>query len=132
MNAHIPPISVSPYRLLIALSVTLIVNIPFGYWRAYAKRNKRRFEWFLAIHAPVPLIAILRKWSGVSLSAEHVALIALFVAMYFIGQRLGGKIHDRLASSGCIKVGRNLVHDVLRVYRISSSCRIQQTRAMRD
>ena len=125
MTAHISPISVSPYGLFVALSITLMVNIPFGYWRAYAKRNRRRFEWFLSVHAPVPLIAVLRKWSGVSLSIEHIAVTALFVVMYFIGQRLGGKIHVRLASSGCIEAGRNLVQDILRVYRVASSCRIQ-------
>ena len=123
VTAHLPPISVSIYRLLASLSLTLMVNIPFGYWRAYAKRNRRRIEWFLAVHAPVPLIAVLRKWSGIALSAEYIAVMALFVAMYFIGQRLGGKMHTRLASSGCIEAGRNMIHDMLRVYRLAS-CRV--------
>lgn len=32
-----------------ALIATYLLNLPFGYWRAYSKTIKNRKEWFLAI-----------------------------------------------------------------------------------
>ena len=45
----------------VALAV-LIVNLPFGYWRV----GLRRFSvpWFLAVHAPVPLVIGIRVLAG--------------------------------------------------------------------
>ena len=35
---------------IIGLGVTFLVNIPFGFWRAHAKRTGNRLEWALAVH----------------------------------------------------------------------------------
>jgi ABC-type spermidine/putrescine transport system permease subunit I len=62
------------------------INLPFGRWRS----RQRRFSvtWFALIHAPVPLIIILRLW----LHAD-VVFIPLFIGCSVLGQYLGGKIN---------------------------------------
>ncbi len=74
----------------IALLVsTYLLNLPFGYWR----RNTRKFskDWALAIHAPVPVVFLMRVLAGVPLS--H---IPLFVIAFFLGQFSGGRIRIKL------------------------------------
>ncbi|MEB3780798.1 MAG: hypothetical protein GSR85_11325 [Desulfurococcales archaeon] len=68
---------------------TFLLNIPFGYWRAYAKRNSLRLEWFAAIHLPVPLIYLARRIAGVP-----VILIPVFVVAFFLGQYLGSRVYN--------------------------------------
>ena len=52
------------------LAVTFAVfflNLPFGFWRAGVR--KFSLPWFLAVHAPIPLVVGLRlgsDWDGVS------------------------------------------------------------------
>ncbi|KSW11847.1 hypothetical protein CF15_03330 [Pyrodictium occultum] len=112
-------VDVNASMLLAALALTLLVNVPFGYWRAFAKRSRRMLEWAIAVHAPVPVVVVLRHWAGVQLSLDYAGVIALFVAMYFAGQRVGAMIHGILASRGCM-TGRNMFDDVLRFYRAAS------------
>ena len=42
--------------------LVLLVNLPFGYWRAGVR--KFSFAWFVAVHAPVPLVVGLRILAG--------------------------------------------------------------------
>ncbi len=77
-----------PLLLGIALLLTYLINLPFGYWRAHAKRIGDRREWFLAVHAPVPIIFLLRRGVGAKLT-----IIPLFVIAFFLGQYTGGRIH---------------------------------------
>jgi len=65
----------------------LVLNLPFGFWRA----GVRRFSpsWFLAVHVPVPLALGARFAVGVG---WRVGLLPLFVGAYFAGQLLGGKV----------------------------------------
>lgn len=92
--------------LVLALIFTYFINVPFGYWRAYAKKIHKRLEWILAIHSPVPLIFLARTLANVPL-----LLIPIFVLTFFLGQYTGGKIHGsinlRLPSTT-----RCIVHDV--------------------
>lgn len=94
----------------IPLSATFLLNIPFGYWRAYAKVIDNRREWFLAIHAPVPLVFLLRI-----LSHASIWMIPLFVSAFFIGQYTGGLLHARLESTGW-RTSRCLFNDILYRY----------------
>lgn len=72
--------------LFLALSVfTVIINIPFGVWRA--TRRKFSLQWFLAIHLPIPLIVIFRYVAGYGL-----AVIPLLLILAILGQIIGGKI----------------------------------------
>lgn len=63
------------------------VNLPFGFWRA----GTRRFTlpWFLAVHAPFPLVVGIRLATGVAWRSTTVPIL---VAAFFTGQFCGGRI----------------------------------------
>lgn len=77
-------------RLALAggLVLTFLLNVPFGYWRAHAKSEGRKSEWFAAIHALVPLVYLVR----VSLGASY-EVIPIFVLAFFLGQYFGGRLN---------------------------------------
>lgn len=76
----------SKFSLILALFFfSLILNLPFGYARARSARYSLR--WFLYIHAPIPIIFILRTISHVEIKYIPVVVIGAF-----IGQVLGGEI----------------------------------------
>ena len=74
-------------------AIVLILNMPFGYWRAHTKKFSA--QWILAIHIPVPMIAALRIYSGLGWMAAFPVLIAAF----FVGQFVGGRLRNRLLTS---------------------------------
>lgn len=96
--------------LAAGLLATFILNLPFGYWRAHAKSRGNRREWFIAIHAPVPLIVLLRLGVGAGLRE-----IPLFVAAFFLGQLAGGRVYRALSSR--VEASRCMPCDLLRAYR---------------
>ena len=98
-----------------AWAVTFAVNVVAGYWRAHAKARRNRVEWFLAVHAPVPLVALLRRMLGIGFNAASLWWLLGLVAAYFTGQRVGGMAYSRIAPL----VGspsRLLVRDLVRVW----------------
>lgn len=76
--------------IAIVAAFTFALNVPFGWWRA----GVRKFSpaWFVAIHAPVPVIVALRFALG--LPFRWITL-PLFVAMYFGGQFVGSRLRMR-------------------------------------
>ncbi len=97
------------YALLLISIITLLLNIPFGYWRA----NVRRFsmQWYLAIHLPVPALIALRIFGGVGF---HWSTYVAMIAAYFLGQFLGGKIYSWRAQKQNSPLTSCLVMDVYR------------------
>lgn len=75
--------------------IVVAVNVPFGYWR----QGVRKFSpaWFVAVHAPVPIVAGLRIASGLGFRWSTFPVI---VAAYFAGQLLGGRLRGRLRPAG--------------------------------
>jgi len=73
------------YAILAIFALTLLLNLPFGYARARAK--KYSFRWFLYIHAPIPIIFIAR-----TLSHVQIIYVPIFVVAAVIGQILGGRL----------------------------------------
>jgi hypothetical protein len=71
--------------ILLLFVFTLLLNLPFGYARSKAKRYS--FRWFLFIHAPIPIIFIVRTFSHIQL-----IYIPIFVVAAVIGQIAGGKL----------------------------------------
>lgn len=70
--------------------IVLIINVPFGYWRANVK--KFSFQWILAIHLPVPLVILLRYVGEIGFAwYTYVVLVTAF----FVGQRLGYMLWQR-------------------------------------
>ncbi len=96
-------------NLIIVLITAILINIPFGYWRA----NVRRFslQWFLAIHLPVPFLILLRNFSGVEL--ELLTFIFLITA-FFLGQLAGKKMFERMSIYSAIPLTSCLLMDIIR------------------
>jgi len=65
----------------------VIINLPFGYWRAGCR--KYSFSWFVSIHVPVILTIGLRLWMGIPF---RFILLPLFVLAFIGGQYLGALI----------------------------------------
>ena len=76
------------WRVFYTCIATVVVNLPFGYLRGGFR--KLSFWWFVAIHAPVPLIILIRKFHDLQLSWS---LAPFLLGSYFIGQFLGRKIY---------------------------------------
>ena len=74
-------------RLLAVAAATLVVNLPFGFWRA----GVRKFSpaWFLAVHATVPLIVGMRLAAGLG---WRLSTFPILVGAFFGGQFIGGRI----------------------------------------
>lgn len=97
-------------QVALATLATMLLNIPFGYWRGEAKRRGSRLEWVAAIHLPVPAVALMRRFVGLTLSLKYIPVLALFVAAYFTGQRIGSTIENLVhretgKQTRCIYVG---------------------------
>jgi hypothetical protein len=55
--------------------------------------NKFSIWWFLFIHAPIPLVIIIRKFHGLDLT---FALAPFLLGSFFIGQYLGRKVYEKV------------------------------------
>ncbi len=77
---------VLPTLLIVAAAVVLL-NVPFGFWRA----GTRRFTlpWILAVHVPVPFVVALRLSSGLG---WKLYTFPVMIGAYFTGQFLGGRV----------------------------------------
>ncbi|MCF8370581.1 MAG: hypothetical protein K9H64_03090 [Bacteroidales bacterium] len=96
-------------NLLLVSAFTFIFNLPFGYWRANVKRYS--WQWVFAIHIPVPVIIILRIFSGIGFAfITYPALIGSF----FLGQFVGGKIYRYCKKSPNSTTSSCLVMDLIR------------------
>jgi hypothetical protein len=71
----------------VSVAGVLVLNVPFGFWRAGTKRFT--LPWFLAIHVPVPLAVGLRLSAGVG---WRLGTLPLFVGAFVVGQFLGGRL----------------------------------------
>ncbi len=72
-------------KLVYISAIVLLLNLPFGYWRAGAR--KFSLPWFLAVHVPVPLTIGLRLAGGIG---WHMATFPILIGTFFGGQFLGG------------------------------------------
>jgi hypothetical protein len=79
----------SPILILVAATAVFLLNLPFGYWRAGL--GKFSAAWFVAIHAPVPLVVALRWGLGLPFSWST---LPWFVAAYFGGQWAGARLRQ--------------------------------------
>jgi hypothetical protein len=81
-------------NLLTAIVLVCAANLPFGFWRAGLV--PRSLLWIVAIHAPIPLVWLIRELLGLE---WQLATLPLFVGAYFLGQWLGGRAR-RMAAAG--------------------------------
>ncbi len=74
---------------IVALLV-FIINLPFGFWRANTKKFST--QWFLAVHIPVPLVVVLRIFSGIGYA---FITFPVLITAFFLGQFLGGLLRKK-------------------------------------
>lgn len=73
--------------LLYAAIIVFILNVPFGYWRAFTRRFS--IQWFLSIHLPIPIVVLVRIYGGIGFAwYTYVALVTAFFLGQFLGQVL--------------------------------------------
>ncbi|MFQ5574638.1 MAG: hypothetical protein ACE5E0_03320 [Terriglobia bacterium] len=70
------------YALMFA---TFAINLPFGFFRQYTR--KFSLWWFLAIHAPIPLVFLARTYLGYTYLVIPLLLIAA-VGGQIVGARV--------------------------------------------
>ena len=99
--------------LLLSLAV-VIINIPFGYWRASTKQFSA--PWFLAIHIPVIFVITLRLVSHLGFAWYTYPVM---IAAFFLGHQLGSLVNKKLRLI-CENVSSCMVMDVLRCRFIRS------------
>ncbi len=75
-------------NIILLTFFTFIINIPFGYWRANAKKFSLQF--FLAIHIPVGLIILFRFLTG---TVFEVETLFFTIPAFFLGQFIGSRIY---------------------------------------
>lgn len=76
------------WRVFYTCLATIIINLPFGYIRGGFR--KFSFWWFLAIHAPVPLIILIRKFHDLEITW---GLAPFLLGSFFLGQFFGRKLY---------------------------------------
>jgi hypothetical protein len=81
--------------LALLIAGIFIINLPFGYWR----EGVRKFSpaWFVAVHAAVPVVVIMRLLLGIHWS---LTILPLMVAAYFGGQAGGALLRRRTTRPG--------------------------------
>ncbi len=100
-------------RLWTIALVVFLLNLPFGYWRQNVR--KFSFQWFLAVHLPVPLVIALRIWGG--LGFQFVTYPVL-VGAFFLGQFGGGAWHRSRQKLQRAPLTSCLVRDLMRTWQI--------------
>jgi len=96
--------------ILLLTLFTLIINIPFGYWRA----NVRKFslQFLLAIHIPVALIILFRFAAG---TGFEIVTLVFTVPAFIIGQYTGSRIYLFRKLREAVPLTSCLVMDIVRV-----------------
>lgn len=74
-------------RLILVALAVFVLNLPFGYWRGGTR--KLSWQWALAIHLPVPLVILLRLYSGLG---WHWSTFPVMIAAFFLGQFAGARL----------------------------------------
>ena len=73
------------HLVLVALT-TMVINIPMGYWREGVKKFSP--FWFIAVHAAVPLVVLMRKNTEVGHAwYTYPPMILCYFGGQFIGSR---------------------------------------------
>jgi hypothetical protein len=81
--------------LVFLVFLVLLLNLPFGYWRAGVPRFS--VPWVLAIHLPVPAIVALRLSLGIGWAWFSFPPL---VGAFFLGQYCGAGLKRRWQAWG--------------------------------
>jgi len=97
-------------KLLVISLLVYILNIPFGYWRAHVR--KFSFQWFLAIHLPVPIIILMRIYSDLGFAWFTYVFMVL---AFFLGQKTGATLLKKFKTADK-NVSSCLIMDLFRSF----------------
>ena len=75
-------------------AAVIVLNIPFGYWRAGTHKFSR--QWIMAVHLPVPAVIAMRILSGLG---WQLISFPVLIGAFVLGQYSGGRLQRRLARS---------------------------------
>ena len=78
-------------RVFILCFGAMLLNVPFGFYRMGAA--KFSWQWFLAIHLPIPFLLVARLAMGISWRAIPLVLVCAI-----LGQIAGGRLRKRWVS----------------------------------
>jgi hypothetical protein len=95
-------------KILYVASIVIILNLPFGYWRANVRKFSR--PWFLSVHAPVPLVIAVRIFSGLG---WHLITFPVMIGAFFCGQFAGSSLYRLRSSRPGSLVSSCLVRDLM-------------------
>lgn len=79
------------HNLWIVAAGVLLLNLPFGFWRAGVRKYSA--AWMLAVHAPVPLVIAVRVSAGLGWRLSTFPVLA---GAFVLGQFAGGTLRRRL------------------------------------
>ncbi len=100
-------------KLLLIELLVLVINIPFGYWRAHVKRMSG--QWFLSIHIAVAIVIAIRLLTHIGFAwYTYVVMVTAF----FLGQQIGGFILKKMIKN-CKEVTSCLFMDIYRACQAS-------------
>ncbi|ODQ55541.1 hypothetical protein SAICODRAFT_186793 [Saitoella complicata NRRL Y-17804] len=90
------PLPLKP--LCTGLTASFLLNLPFGHIRSHYT-DKFTVPWFLAIHAPVPLVVMIRKKLMSEVAVKRLGgrwvVLGMSLAAGVGGQLIGGKFGVR-------------------------------------
>ena len=95
-------------KLLLLSIAVIVINIPFGYWRANVK--KFSLQWVMAVHVPVIFVVALRILISVGFAWYTFVFL---VTTFFIGQSIGAFFHKR-NELRCSTISSCLIMDILK------------------
>lgn len=75
--------------------LVLLLNLPFGYWRASSKKFSG--PWVVAVSLPVLLVVALGNFSGMGWRPVSIPVL---VGAYFLGQLVGGRVRLLISGKG--------------------------------
>ncbi len=87
----------------------VLVNLPFGYWRANV--DKLTPQWFLAIHLPVPLVIAARVFGGIG---WDLVTFPVLIGAYSLGQLLGSRLLSYRRARSAAQLSSCLIMDSMR------------------
>lgn len=96
-------------KIFFAILFVLILNIPFGYWRANV--NRFSLEWIFAIHIPVPLVIAFRLYMNLGWDFYTYPIL---ISAFFIGQFIGGKLFSYRQAAEKLPLTSCLVWDIVK------------------
>ena len=78
------------HTLWFSVLLAVLINLPFGYWRAGCRRLSR--AWFVSIHVPVILTIGMRLGLGIPF---RWLTLPLYVLAFMGGQFLGARLQQQ-------------------------------------